>query len=103
MNPASQLSAPLSQASVSLITLVSDKPLAPAARLAYQFGLDGRLGLFNQERHGSLCQDVLKSKTAPLLDEYFSLRLLDETLKCIGELKFRAQHPEIVKEAIPLD
>lgn len=40
MNPASQLSAPLRQASVSPITLVSDKPLAPPARLAYQFGLD---------------------------------------------------------------
>ncbi|CAA2963328.1 eukaryotic translation initiation factor-like [Olea europaea subsp. europaea] len=60
-----------------------------------------RLGLFDQERHGSLCQDVLKRKTASLLDEYFSLRLLDETLKCIGELKSGLSILKLSKRPFP--
>ncbi|KAL2502448.1 Eukaryotic translation initiation factor isoform 4G-1 [Forsythia ovata] len=46
--------------------------------------------------------DELKRKTTSLLDEYFSVRLLDEALQCIEELKSPACHPKIVKEAISL-
>ncbi|CAA3004492.1 eukaryotic translation initiation factor-like, partial [Olea europaea subsp. europaea] len=45
--------------------------------------------------------DVLKRKTAPLLDEYFSLRLLDETLKCIGELKSGLSILKLSKRPFP--
>ncbi|KAL0340251.1 UNVERIFIED_CONTAM: Eukaryotic translation initiation factor isoform 4G-1 [Sesamum radiatum] len=34
--------------------------------------------------------------------EYFSVRLLDEALQCVEELKSPAYHPEVVKEAISL-
>ncbi|CAI9779672.1 unnamed protein product [Fraxinus pennsylvanica] len=46
--------------------------------------------------------DELGRKTISLLDEYFSVRLLDEALQCIEELKSPAYHPEIVKETISL-
>lgn len=46
--------------------------------------------------------DELKRKTASLLEEYFSIRLLDEALQCVEELKSPAYHPEVVKEAISL-
>ncbi|GER46973.1 eukaryotic translation initiation factor iso4G [Striga asiatica] len=42
----------------------------------------------------------LKKKTVSLLEEYFSVRLLDEALQCVEELKSTAYHPEVVKEAI---
>ncbi|CAI9765764.1 unnamed protein product [Fraxinus pennsylvanica] len=44
----------------------------------------------------------LRRKTISLLDEYFSVRLLDEALQCIEELKSPAYHPEIIKESISL-
>lgn len=44
----------------------------------------------------------LKRKTVSLLDEYFGVRILDEALQCIEELKSPAYHPEIVKQAISL-
>ncbi|XP_039071806.1 eukaryotic translation initiation factor-like isoform X2 [Hibiscus syriacus] len=44
--------------------------------------------------------DVLLRKTQALLEEYFSIRLLDEALQCVEELKSPAYHPEVVKEAI---
>ncbi|GER39518.1 eukaryotic translation initiation factor iso4G [Striga asiatica] len=46
--------------------------------------------------------DELKKKTVSLLEEYFSVRLLDEALQCVEELKSPAYHPEVVKEAISL-
>ncbi|KAL9151111.1 hypothetical protein ABFS82_11G031600 [Erythranthe guttata] len=46
--------------------------------------------------------DVLKRKTISLLEEYFSVRLLDEALQCVEELKSPAYHPEFVKEALSL-
>ncbi|XP_009597543.1 eukaryotic translation initiation factor isoform X2 [Nicotiana tomentosiformis] len=46
--------------------------------------------------------DELKRKTASLLEEYFSVRLLDEALQCVEELKSPAYHPEVVKEAISI-
>lgn len=47
-----------------------------------------------------LKQDELRKKTVSLLEEYFSVRLLDEALLCVEELRSPAYHPEFVKEAI---
>ncbi|KAJ6361184.1 hypothetical protein OIU78_001761 [Salix suchowensis] len=41
-------------------------------------------------------------KTISLLEEYFSVQLLDEALQCVEELKDPASHPEVAKEAISL-
>lgn len=46
--------------------------------------------------------DDLHRKTLSLLEEYFSVRLLEEALQCVEELKSPAYHPEVVKEAISL-
>ncbi|KAK8550139.1 hypothetical protein V6N13_118668 [Hibiscus sabdariffa] len=46
--------------------------------------------------------DDLLRKTRALLEEYFSIRLLDEALQCVEELKSPAYHPEVVKEAISI-
>ncbi|GMY35600.1 eukaryotic translation initiation factor-like [Fagus crenata] len=46
--------------------------------------------------------NVLRKKTVSLLEEYFAIRLLDEALQCVEELKSPAYHPEFVKEAISL-
>ncbi|TKY54679.1 Eukaryotic translation initiation factor isoform 4G-1 [Spatholobus suberectus] len=58
-----------------------EKPQAPAAKLN---------------------TDELHRKTVSLLEEYFSVRLLDEALQCVEELKAPAYYPEVVKEAISL-
>ncbi|KAE9608323.1 putative initiation factor eIF-4 gamma, MA3 [Lupinus albus] len=44
----------------------------------------------------------LRRKTSSLLEEYFSVRILDEALQCVEELKSPSYHPEVVKEAISL-
>ncbi|KAG9137394.1 hypothetical protein Leryth_017721 [Lithospermum erythrorhizon] len=44
--------------------------------------------------------DELKRKTISILDEYFSILLLDEALQCLEELKSPSYHSEFVKEAI---
>ncbi|XP_020231278.1 eukaryotic translation initiation factor isoform X2 [Cajanus cajan] len=46
--------------------------------------------------------DELQRKTVSLLEEYFSVRLLDEALQCVEELKSPAYYPEVVREAISL-
>ncbi|KAI3715048.1 hypothetical protein L6452_22014 [Arctium lappa] len=46
--------------------------------------------------------DELKKKTVSLLEEYFSVRILDEALQCVEELKAPEYHSEFVKEAISL-
>ncbi|CAH9086536.1 unnamed protein product [Cuscuta epithymum] len=46
--------------------------------------------------------EQLKRKTVSLLDEYFSVRILDEAAQCIDELKSPAYHPEFVKQAVSL-
>jgi len=46
--------------------------------------------------------DDLRRKTISLLEEYFSVRILDEALQCVEELKDPAFHPEVAKEAIAL-
>ncbi|KAF8097505.1 hypothetical protein N665_0286s0016 [Sinapis alba] len=50
----------------------------------------------------TLDSEVLSRKTKSLLEEYFNVRLMDEALQCIEELKSPAYHPELVKEAISL-
>lgn len=49
----------------------------------------------------SLNREELRRKTISLLEEYFSVRLLDEALQCVVELK-SPSYPELVKEAISL-
>ncbi|XP_010927939.1 eukaryotic translation initiation factor [Elaeis guineensis] len=44
----------------------------------------------------------LHRKTVALLEEYFHIRILDEALQCVKELKSPEYHPEVVKEAISL-
>ncbi|XP_060210105.1 eukaryotic translation initiation factor-like isoform X1 [Lycium barbarum] len=46
--------------------------------------------------------EELKRKTVSLLEEYFSVRILDEALQCIEELKSPAFYPEVVEKAISL-
>ncbi|CAN8326664.1 unnamed protein product [Cochlearia groenlandica] len=50
----------------------------------------------------SLNTEELKRKTNSLMEEYFNVRLVDEALQCVEELKSPAYHPELVKEAIAL-
>uniref|UniRef100_A0A5B7AAW3 MI domain-containing protein n=1 Tax=Davidia involucrata TaxID=16924 RepID=A0A5B7AAW3_DAVIN len=44
----------------------------------------------------------LHRKTVSLLEEYFSVLILDEALQCVEELNSPSYHPEVVKEAIAL-
>ncbi|EPS69198.1 hypothetical protein M569_05568, partial [Genlisea aurea] len=44
--------------------------------------------------------EELKKKTTSLLEEYFHVKILDEALRCVDELKAPSYHPEVVKEAI---
>ncbi|CAJ2649608.1 unnamed protein product [Trifolium pratense] len=47
--------------------------------------------------------DDLHRKTVSLLEEYFNIRMLDEALMCVEELKAPpTYYPEVVKEAISL-
>jgi len=46
--------------------------------------------------------EELQRKTSSLLEEYFSVRLLDEALQCVEELKAPAYHPEVVKESLSI-
>lgn len=82
--PAWQAPPPFKQAPTVItapVTPVTDKPLAPAAKLN---------------------TDELRRKTVSLLEEYFSVRILDEAMQCLEELRSPAYHPEVVKEAISL-
>ncbi|KAM3762256.1 hypothetical protein ACB098_01G330800 [Castanea mollissima] len=55
-----------------------------------------------QASAATLNLDDLRRKTVSLLEEYFAIRLLDEALQCVEELKSPAYYPEFVKEAISL-
>ncbi|GFY80972.1 MIF4G domain-containing protein [Actinidia rufa] len=46
--------------------------------------------------------EELRKKTISLLEEYFSVRILDEALQCVEELNSPAFHSEVVKESISL-
>ncbi|KAG0502588.1 hypothetical protein HPP92_002660 [Vanilla planifolia] len=48
---------------------------------------------------GLLKPKELQKKTIALLEEYFQVRILDEALQCIEDLKSPQYNPEIVKEA----
>ncbi|KAK1417154.1 hypothetical protein QVD17_26277 [Tagetes erecta] len=47
-------------------------------------------------------QDELKKKSVSLLEEYFSVRILDEALQCLEELNAPEYHSQFVKEAVSL-
>ncbi|KAL8149629.1 eukaryotic translation initiation factor-like [Apium graveolens] len=51
---------------------------------------------------GKSSQEALKRKTTSLLEEYFSVRMLDEALQCVKELNSPDYHAEFVKEAVAL-
>ncbi|CAH8355710.1 unnamed protein product [Eruca vesicaria subsp. sativa] len=55
-----------------------------------------------QEAASPMDSEVLSRKTKSLLEEYFNVRLMDEAMQCVEELKSPAYHPELVKEAISL-
>ncbi|TKY73135.1 Eukaryotic translation initiation factor isoform 4G-1 [Spatholobus suberectus] len=76
---APQLSSPAKTAAP--VPMSSEKPQVPAARLNL---------------------DDLRRRTVSLLEEYFSVRLLEEALQCVEELKSPSYHSEVVKEAISL-
>ncbi|XP_078438537.1 eukaryotic translation initiation factor-like [Wolffia australiana] len=48
----------------------------------------------------SISSAQLQKKTVSLLEEYFSVGLLDEALQCVEELKSPEYHSELVKETI---
>ncbi|KAF8033738.1 hypothetical protein BT93_C0103 [Corymbia citriodora subsp. variegata] len=73
--------APVKAAPVAQVSPVLDKPMAPAVKLN---------------------KDELSRKTKSLLDEYFSVLLLEEALQCVVELNAPAYYPEFVKEAVSL-
>ncbi|OIT01540.1 PREDICTED: eukaryotic translation initiation factor-like isoform X1 [Nicotiana attenuata] len=81
MEPVSQVPEPVRPSPATTVSPVAEKPQAPAARS-------------NPEE--------LKRKTVSLLEEYFNVRLLDEALQCIEELKSPDFYPEVVKETISL-
>ncbi|TXG60725.1 hypothetical protein EZV62_012088 [Acer yangbiense] len=76
-----EVSTPSKPVPLSTAPPVVEKPLAPSARLNL---------------------DELRRKTVSLLEEYFSVKLSDEALMCVEELKAPTYHPEVVKEAISL-
>ncbi|KAL7257538.1 hypothetical protein ACSBR1_003778 [Camellia fascicularis] len=76
--PASQVPSPARPAPIASVPLAAEKAVGPSDII------------------------VLRRKTISLLEEYFSIRMLDEALQCVEELNSPAYHPEVVKEAISL-
>ncbi|KAF8400501.1 hypothetical protein HHK36_013799 [Tetracentron sinense] len=82
IDPVAQSAGPAKPAvSAPSMIPVPEKPLAPVTRLN---------------------PAVLQKKTVSLLEEYFSIYILDEALQCFEELKAPEYHPEVVKEALAL-
>lgn len=81
VEPVSQFSGPAKPYSASTAFPVAEKSQAPTAR--------------------SKSEELMR-KTVSLLEEYFSVRILDEALQCIEELKSPAFYPEVVEKAISL-
>ncbi|KAH1114225.1 hypothetical protein J1N35_007603 [Gossypium stocksii] len=79
--PVAQPSLPAKPVPVAAVSPVLEKLVTPASRLN---------------------QDELGRKTKALLEEYFSVKLLDEALQCVEELKSPGYYPEVVKEAISI-
>ncbi|GMQ02795.1 hypothetical protein CsSME_00048865 [Camellia sinensis var. sinensis] len=92
-------SAPPSQPSsfASVVEPITQAPkpvtLAPSANLSPEKPLASAAKLNHADLH---------RKTVSLLEEYFSIQLLDEALQCVEELKSPSYHHEVVKEAIAL-
>ncbi|XP_028075678.1 eukaryotic translation initiation factor-like isoform X1 [Camellia sinensis] len=92
-------SAPPSQPSsfASVVEPITQAPkpvtLAPSANLSPEKPLASAAKLNHAD---------LQRKTVSLLEEYFSIQLLDEALQCVEELKSPSYHHEVVKEAIAL-
>lgn len=80
IKPFTQNPKPVAPAAASVVPF-PEKPMAPAT--------------------GSIPVNFHR-KTVCLLEEYFSVRMLDEALQCVEELKAPAYHSEVVKEAISL-
>lgn len=80
IKPVTQNPKPVTPAAASVVPS-PEKPMAPAT--------------------GSIPVNFHR-KTVSLLEEYFSVRMLDEALQCVEELKAPAYHSEVVKEAISL-
>ncbi|XP_051148388.1 eukaryotic translation initiation factor isoform X2 [Andrographis paniculata] len=80
--PVTQAPSPVKQAPTPSMAPVVDKPSAPAT--------------------AKFSVDELSKKTKSLVEEYITVRLLDEALLCVEELKSPSYHPEVVKEAISL-
>ncbi|GFY80970.1 MIF4G domain-containing protein [Actinidia rufa] len=81
VDPASEVPAPVRPALTTPTPPAAEKPLASPVRS-------------NPEE--------LRKKTISLLEEYFSVRILDEALQCVEELNSPAFHSEVVKESISL-
>ncbi|KAE8705931.1 Eukaryotic translation initiation factor isoform 4G-1 [Hibiscus syriacus] len=79
--PVAQPSLPGKSVPVAIASAVLEKPLTPASKLN---------------------PADLSRKTRALLEEFFSVRLLDEALQCVEELGSPSHHPEVVKEAISI-
>ncbi|CAK9172066.1 unnamed protein product [Ilex paraguariensis] len=77
MDPASQVLTPARPVPIASVPPVAGKPLAPVR----------------------LNSNELRRKTMSLLEEYFSVRILDEALLCVEELKSPDYYPELVKES----
>lgn len=80
LEPTAQVPVPARPVPAAALTPV-EKPVAPAAKMN---------------------PDDLRRKTVSLLEEYYSVRLLDEALQCVEELRSPSYHPEVVKEAISI-
>ncbi|KAK8695277.1 hypothetical protein V6N13_000443 [Hibiscus sabdariffa] len=79
--PVANPSLPAIPVPVADVSPVSEKPLTPAPKPS---------------------PADLSRKTRALLEKYFSVRLLDEALRCVQELGSQSFHPEVVKEAISI-
>lgn len=81
--PAAQFPLSAKSPPASSILPLTEKPLLPSPASSFN-------------------PDQLHRKTVALLEEYFSVWMLDEALQCVEELKAPSYHPEVVKEAISL-
>lgn len=79
------------------VNVVAEAPAQSAAPLTVPVPVEKP-----QPSGPKLSEEILKRKTKSLLEEYFSVRLLDEALECVVELGSPSYHAEFVKEAISL-
>ncbi|XP_038897670.1 eukaryotic translation initiation factor-like isoform X2 [Benincasa hispida] len=77
------------------------KPVAPVAPVISSPSKPAAPAASNADDLQKKTKDLQK-KTILLLEEYFSVRILDEALQCVVELKSPAYHPEVVKESLTM-